>query len=134
VYADGSCLNNGTKWARAGSGAYAGPSSSLNFALRVPDAQTNNRGEVYAILQTISRAPPHKTLHIFSDSEYAMDTLVQRGPDNDARGWDITNGDLFRDIVKLIQSRPAPLKLIQVKGHSGLAMHDNADALAKEGA
>jgi ribonuclease HI len=135
VYLDGSCLNDGTARAREGSGAYWGPGCKSNFALRVLNARTNNRGEVYAIIRVSEIESHRETLHISSDSEYAMKTLVTRGPENESRGWsNITNGDLFHDIVSLIKQRSAAVKFIQVKGHSGLAYHNEADRHAKEGA
>ncbi|KAF6742828.1 ribonuclease H-like domain-containing protein, partial [Ephemerocybe angulata] len=134
IYVDGAGLNNGRKNARAGSGAYWGPDCARNFSIRVPDQQTNNRGELYAVLTVLRVESPQHTLLIYSDSEYVMEGLVLRGPQNAARGWDMTNGDLFRDTAKLLRHRPAPVTFIQVKGHIGLQPHDMADSLAKQGA
>ncbi|KAJ6551066.1 ribonuclease H-like domain-containing protein, partial [Mycena vulgaris] len=134
VYVDGSCLNNGTDSARAGAGVYWGPNHPWNEALRVPDKQTNNRGEVYAILRPLQRAYLDQTLHIWSDSEYAMETVALCGPEEASRGWKGINGDLFEDIASLIKARRAPLVFIQVKGHSGNVHNDAADLLAKQGA
>ncbi|KAJ7106758.1 ribonuclease H-like domain-containing protein, partial [Mycena epipterygia] len=134
VYVDGSCLNNGRDNAAAGAGVYWGPNHPWNEGVRVPDNQTNNRGEVYAILRALQRAYLDQTLHIWSDSEYAMESIAVRAPDEASRGWKCTNGDLFRDIVSLIKQRHAPVVFIQVKGHSGNTHNDAADALAKLGA
>lgn len=134
VYVDGASLNNGKRNARAGAGIFWGENSVKNTAARVPDEQTNNRGEVYAILRALQLISPQKTLHVYSDSEYAMDSLLIRGPDNAARGWTVKNGDLFRDIVKYIAMRPASVTFIQVKGHTNFKPHDAADRLAKQGA
>ncbi|KAJ7087500.1 ribonuclease H-like domain-containing protein, partial [Mycena epipterygia] len=133
-YVDGSCLNNGRENAAAGAGVYWGPNHPWNEGVRVPDNQTNNRGEVYAIFRALQRGYPGQTLHIWSDSEYAMESITVRVPDEASRGWKCTNGDLFRDIVSLIKQRRAPVVFIQVKGHSGNAHNDAADALAKQGA
>ncbi|KAJ6569210.1 ribonuclease H-like domain-containing protein, partial [Mycena capillaripes] len=134
VYVDGSCLNNGRDNATAGAGIYWGPNHPWNEAIRVPDAQTNNRGEVYAILRALQRAHPNKTLHIWSDSEYAMETIATRAPDEASCGWKCTHGDLFNDIVHLINARHAPVVFVQVRGHSGNKHNDAADELAKQGA
>ncbi|KAJ6506977.1 ribonuclease H-like domain-containing protein, partial [Mycena sanguinolenta] len=134
VYVDGSCLNNGRHNASAGSGIYWGPNHTWNEAIRVPDNQTNNRGEVYAVLRALQRANMTRTFHIYSDSEYTLETIAIRAPDEASRGWKCPNGDLFQDITKLLKARPAPVVLIQIKGHSGNAHNDAADLLAKQGA
>ncbi|KAJ7705562.1 ribonuclease H-like domain-containing protein, partial [Mycena rosella] len=134
VYVDGSCLNNGRNNARAGAGVYWGPNHLWNEALRVPDNQTNNRGEVYAILRALRRSYLDQTLHIWSDSEYAMEAIALRATDEASRGWKCINGDLFKEIAALLKARRAPVVLIQVKGHSNNVHNDAADALAKQGA
>ncbi|KAJ7192870.1 ribonuclease H-like domain-containing protein, partial [Mycena pura] len=134
VYVDGSCFNNGRENASAGAGVYWGPNHPWNVALRVPDNQTNNRGEVYAVLSALRRAYLDQTLHIWSDSEYTMETIAIRAPDEASHGWKCINGDLFREIAALIKARQAAIVIIQVKGHSGNVHNDAADALAKEGA
>lgn len=56
VYVDGACSHNGTVSARAGYGGYYGSASDpRNFALPVPrsEAQTNNRGELRAVIHGI---------------------------------------------------------------------------------
>ncbi|KAJ7134436.1 ribonuclease H-like domain-containing protein, partial [Mycena epipterygia] len=133
VYVDGSCLNNGRDDTAAGSGIYWGPNHAWNEALRVPGSQTNNQGEVYAFLRALQRAHADETLHIWSDSEYAMEGVACRAPDEASRGWKCVNGDLFRDIVSVIKARRAPVVFIKVKGHSGNSHNDAADALAKQG-
>ncbi|KAK7026263.1 hypothetical protein R3P38DRAFT_2528824, partial [Favolaschia claudopus] len=134
IYVDGSCLNNGRDNACAGAGVFWGPNHVLNEAARVPDNQTNNRGEVYAILLVLLRADASTTLHIYSDSEYALQTITERSPEEHAQRWKCPNGDLFRDIVALLKFRRAPVVFIQVKGHSGNKHNDAADELAKRGA
>lgn len=134
IYIDGACLGNGTKNARAGSGVFWGDGNALNLAERVPGTQTNNRGEVFALLRLLQIAHPTDTLHIFCDSEYTIETIASRAADNEDCGWNIPNGDLFREIVQLIRRRAAAIQFIQVKGHSGNHHHDAADLLAKAGA
>ncbi|KAF8875627.1 hypothetical protein BD779DRAFT_1392294, partial [Infundibulicybe gibba] len=78
----------------------------------------NNRGEAYAILLALWLADGNRDLHIYSDSEYAIETIALRGPEKAALGWNIVNGDLFKDIALCIRQRRAPVQFIQVKGHS----------------
>ncbi|KAF9783300.1 hypothetical protein BJ322DRAFT_1069957 [Thelephora terrestris] len=50
VYTDGSCINNGTDDAIAGSGVWYGPQDTRNLAIRVPGKkQSNQVGELLAI-------------------------------------------------------------------------------------
>ncbi|CAK5263407.1 unnamed protein product [Mycena citricolor] len=133
VYVDGACKGNGTERAAAGSGIYWGPGNLRNTACRTPGEQTNNRAEIYAIYRALLAAHPMKTLHIFSDSVYAMEGIAVRSPENASLSWKCTNGDIFRDVIALIRARPAPVVLIQVKGHSGNGGNDAADSLAQMG-
>jgi ribonuclease HI len=54
VYTDGSCYDNGSPNARAGAGVYYGPASQYNMSLRALGQQTNNWGELLAILYVLS--------------------------------------------------------------------------------
>ncbi|KAF6746108.1 ribonuclease H-like domain-containing protein, partial [Ephemerocybe angulata] len=134
VYVDGSSMNNGRVDARAGSGMFFGRDSRKNAAVRVPDDQTNNRAEAFAILRAIEACHPHQTLDIYSDSEYAINSLTTWASGSAAVGWRVRNGDVFGDIAHLLRMRPAGVTLHKVKAHSGHAANDAADALAKEGA
>ena len=136
VYTDGSCIGDGTENARAGSGVFWGQGSHKNLAVRVPGKQTNNRGEIFAILMALrqSMAQPRRTLKIFTDSVYAIKSLVDWAPANAEKGWKIENGDIIRDVVMLIKLHHGLVSLVQIKGHSNNKHNDAADKLAKEGA
>nr|Q07762.1 RecName: Full=Ribonuclease H; Short=RNase H [Crithidia fasciculata]AAA03546.1 ribonuclease H [Crithidia fasciculata] len=107
VYVDGACSHNGTPKARAGYGGFYGSTSdSRNFSLPVPitEAQTNNRGEMRAVIHCIvqgfvdagvppaalgtshcvepdwelSELPqPLRRLVIYTDSRYVIDGLTR---------------------------------------------------------
>ncbi|KAF6761138.1 ribonuclease H-like domain-containing protein, partial [Ephemerocybe angulata] len=133
VYVDGSALRNGTDTARAGSGVYYGRGSRKNEAVRVPDNQSNNRAEVFAVLRTLQTIDAHRTLVINSDSEYTINMLTTWAAKYTALGWRVTNGDVLSDAAFLLKQRPAATTLRKVKAHSGHEQNDAADALAKEG-
>ncbi|KAJ6606792.1 ribonuclease H-like domain-containing protein [Mycena sp. CBHHK59/15] len=134
VYTDGSCFGNGKGSARAGAGIYAGPQSSLNASLRVTGDQTNNRGELLAILCALSTVRPNRTLEIYSDSEYAIRSIAYWAVDHAQKGWRCANADLLKDIVSWIKFRSAPISFHHVKAHSGNGHNDAADIAAKAGA
>ncbi|KAF8161623.1 ribonuclease H-like domain-containing protein [Crassisporium funariophilum] len=134
VYTDGSCCDNGTARARAGAGVYWGANSPLNRAFRVPGEQSNNRGELFAILKAIEGARPNVFLKVYSDSVYAIKSTTEWVTTNNNLGWSYGNADIIKEIVAAIRKRTGPVDLIQVKVHSGNKHNDEADRLAKEGA
>ncbi|EKM50884.1 uncharacterized protein PHACADRAFT_102911, partial [Phanerochaete carnosa HHB-10118-sp] len=68
AYTDGSCLHNGTAFARAGSGVYFGPNDARNRGMRVPGPiQSNQAGELFAVLVACSLIDATAPLHIVSD-------------------------------------------------------------------
>ncbi|KAJ7291819.1 ribonuclease H-like domain-containing protein, partial [Mycena rebaudengoi] len=134
TYTDGSCYNNGSPDACAGAGVYFGPNNPRNQALRVSGSQTNNRGELLAILYALSRARPWEAVEIYTDSEYAIRSIMYWAVKNEQKGWKCANGDLLKDIVSWIRYRSAAVRFRYVAAHSGNMHNDAADALAKEGA
>ena len=96
--------------------------------------QTNNRGELYAVLKAIEQAPGEKTLQLRSDSEYAIRCLCHWAPHLDALGWVCTNGDILRSVCELIKRRTAPIHFYWVKGHDGHPQNERCDELATSAA
>ncbi|KAJ7475569.1 ribonuclease H-like domain-containing protein, partial [Mycena galericulata] len=134
VYTDGSCFDNGLPNARAGAGIYFGPGHGLNESLRVTGDQTNNRGELLAILYSLSTTPSNKRLDIYSDSEYAIRSIVYWAPGHAEAGWKCANADILQDIVSWLQYRSSPTHFFYVKAHAGNRHNDAADMAAKAGA
>ncbi|KAF5328544.1 hypothetical protein D9611_014835 [Ephemerocybe angulata] len=78
VYTDGSCINNGSADARAGSGIWYGHEDERNTAIRLgpPMPLTNNTGELVAILSAIQKHTRTNHLYIASDSQYTIDAMT----------------------------------------------------------
>ncbi|KAJ7137720.1 ribonuclease H-like domain-containing protein, partial [Mycena epipterygia] len=134
VYTDGSCFNNGKPNARAGAGIFWGENSPRNQALRVPGPeQSNNRGEIYAVLEAVLQADPRRTLDIYTDSEYVIRHVCYWAGTNADLGWTCINGDMLRDLVMLLRARHAPTRLIWIPAHTGNKRGDAADEAAKAG-
>ena len=76
VYTDGSCINNGKPYAIAGIGVYFGENDVRNVSERVIGKQTNNTGELSAIVKVFDVLKQdiihNKIIHIYTDSEYAI--------------------------------------------------------------
>lgn len=134
VYTDGSALGNGMDGARAGAGVFWGNGAKDNLAVRVPDSQTNNRAEVYAVLLALMQAHPRRPLIICSDSEYAIRSLTEWAVAHAATDWSCANGDMLRDCMSWIQARTSTLHFEHIDAHVGNHHGDASDEAAKNGA
>ncbi|KAF9783392.1 hypothetical protein BJ322DRAFT_1008493, partial [Thelephora terrestris] len=68
VYTDGACNNNGNENAEAGSGIWYGPNDPQNLSVRVPlKNQSNQSGELYAVLMAVKNQPNDADLEIITD-------------------------------------------------------------------
>ncbi|KAJ3503204.1 hypothetical protein NMY22_g18328 [Coprinellus aureogranulatus] len=137
VWTDGSCHDNGLETAASGSGLWYSPNDHRNRAIRVPRAlpQTNNTGELLAVLVAIQTHCEDSALRVRSDSQYAIDVLGKR-----VAGWFregfayARNKEIVQALTGELMRTGAEIELEKVKGHSGDAGNDGADALANEGA
>nr|GAT44553.1 predicted protein [Mycena chlorophos] len=136
VYADGSCIGQGTHNgpARAGAGLFWGLGSQFNISYRVPGDQTNNRAELFAILAVLVTTPPSVPLEIYTDSQYAINTIVHLGPVLFQTGWNCTNGDVLAAIQYRIRLRRGRIVFHHVYGHGNNKANLAADRLARKGA
>ncbi|KAI0044499.1 ribonuclease H-like protein [Auriscalpium vulgare] len=136
AYTDGSCLHNGKANACCGSGVWVADNSPLNRAFRVPGPhQSNQVGELVAVILILQGAPHFAPLHIISDSRYVIDGLTQHLPSWEDAGWiGVAHADFFATAAFLLRRRSAATSFQWVKGHSGDPGNEKADALANEGA
>ena len=114
VYTDGACTHNGQKDARASYAYYFPQYKEHSGAGRVPDdqTQTNNRGELLAILEAVKKAQQvfpagEVQLHIYSDSQYSKNCLTVWYSNWVAKGWKTAVGGpvLNRDLIEEIMNR-----------------------------
>jgi len=136
IYTDGSCTNNGTADARAGSGIWYGNEDPRNMAIRVPgEKQSNQIAELLAILHATKNTPGNQDLKICSDSRFAIDGLTKYAQNWEAKDWiNVRHGDLFKCTTAWMRARTGKTTLKWVKGHSGIEGNEGADRLAAEGA
>jgi ribonuclease HI/exonuclease III len=136
VYTDGACNNNGKLNAQCGGGIWFGPNHERNAAIRIPGPlQSNQAGEIAAIIAAVASVPRFWPLTIISDSKYAIEGLTTHLQTWEDKGWiGIKNADLFKRAAFLLRSRIATTNFKWVKGHDGNLGNEQSDQLAKEGA
>ena len=136
VYTDGSCTNNGETTAEAGSGVWYGNNDERNVGLRVPGPdQSNQTGELFAILHALRTVPPDRALTIKTDSMYAILGLTRNLERWEDLGWlNSKHAEIFKCLTAWMRFRSNVTKITWVKGHSGVRGNEEADKLAAEGA
>lgn len=136
IYTDGSCINNGDEDAQAGSGIWYGVNDIRNSAIKLPGPiQTNQVGEVAAILQVVNTNSHFTPLHIKTDSKYVINGLTKHLKSWEDRGWiGVSNKDILKATSTALRLRGSPTYFEWVKGHSGINGNEGADEKANEGA
>ena len=136
VYTDGSCIGNGTADARAGSGVWYGDNDPRNTAIRVPGRkQSNQIGELLAVLYVVQNTPGNQPLRICSDSKFAIEGLTKYARRWEAKDWiGVAHGQLFKCTTAWLRARTGHTTLQWVKGHARIKGNEGADRLAAEGA
>lgn len=122
VYTDGSCINNGKADARCGSGVWVGQDHPLNRAIRIPGKnQSNQVGEIAAVIAAAETLPNYCKLTIVTDSEYVIDGRTKHLADWENNGWiQMNNAELFKRAAYLLKKRTAPTYPKWVKDHHGV--------------
>jgi ribonuclease HI len=136
IYTDGASMNNGKLDARCGGGVWVGPNNERNTSIRVPGTQQSNQvGEIAAIIVATASIPRFWPLTIISDSKYAIDGLTVHLQTWENDGWiGIKNANLFKKAAHILRSRITTTDFKWVKGHDGTLGNEESDRLAKEGA
>jgi ribonuclease HI len=136
VYTDGSCLGNGTSQARCGAGVWYGHDNPRNRALRVPGRlQSNQLGELAAVVAVLRDTPPFAPLTIITDSEYVKKGFTERLQAWENKGYiGVAHKEWFKVGAYLLQRRSAQTEFHWTKGHEGNEGNEGADALARRGA
>jgi ribonuclease HI len=135
AYTDGACFNNSKLNAQCGSGVYFGPNDTRNVAFHpLGNSQSNQAGEIIAIMRAASAVPRFIPLKIISDLLYAINGLTKHLSLWEDRGWiGIKNTHLFRATAGLLKQRTATTSFQWTKGHARDRGNKEADRLAKKG-
>jgi len=85
VCTDGLYVNDCLDEARARCGVWYRPNDPQNTAIREPgEEQSNEIGELFAILRAVRNAPGDQRLKIYSDSRIALEGLTRHATDWEA--------------------------------------------------
>lgn len=136
VYTDGSCMNNGTDEARAGSGIWYAHEDPRNKTIRLPGGhQSNNTGEMMTAIHAIQANKTYKQVDIISDSTYVINsatTYLPRWLDEGFIG--VKNMQFAQALAGELLNTDSFVSFKKVKGHSRDEGNEEADKLAAAGA
>ncbi|KAI0054770.1 ribonuclease H-like protein, partial [Artomyces pyxidatus] len=107
-----------------------------NRSVRVPGAlQSNQVGEIVAVMLAAQDAPDHIPTTIQSDSKYTIDGLTVHLRDWEDRGWiGIANSEFFKAAAFHLKRRSSQIGFQWVKGHNNTLGNERADQHAGLGA
>ena len=136
VYTDGTCMNNGKQNARCGSGIWFDNDSPRNLALRIlGDTQSNQVGEIAAVIAAVAATAPYQPLKIVTNSKYVIEGLTANLKQWEDDGWiNIKNTPLFKKAAHLLRLRTAKTTFQWIKGHNGTVGNEESNRLTKLGA
>ena len=154
AYTDGACSNHKNGNGPGGWGVVICLKEDLVKLAGYELSTTNNKMELYAALMALRYFNGKKIdgkkgsiekgdeLSIVSDSAYLINAFnlgwIKKWKLN---GWKTVNGGAVKnkeiweelsDLVKKLKSQGVKIKFIKVRGHSGNALNEMADALASE--
>ena len=135
IYTDGSCVNNGSTNAICGAGIWVSDAHHLNKSIRVPGPlQSNQVGELAAILVALQTSPRTADLTIVTDSQYAIKALTHSIQTWEDSGWtNVHNAEWLEATAFHLRNRNAPTRFKWVKGHNDNQGNEEVDKLAAIG-
>ncbi|PKY34963.1 ribonuclease H-like protein [Rhizophagus irregularis] len=93
---------------------------------------SSTRAEIVAIFLALLTAPENSNVTIYTDSLGAINS-INSAFNSTTRTWlKKTNNLIIIKIIMLIREASINLKLVKIKGHSGIIGNDIADKLAKK--
>lgn len=99
--------------------------------------ESNNTGELQAVIQALSLLKPDSVVTIQTDSAYVLNGATKWIAGWKAKGWRKADGkavmnlDRWQELDHLLATRDVTFE--KVKGHSGHSMNERADKLAVAG-
>lgn len=145
LWGDGAVKANGKPEAVAGWGALIklGDTTIREWnghlpAPKYPPYQSNNTGELMAIISGLEALERPYSLSVFSDSAYVINGMTEQWYKNwERNGWKNANGEpvknkrLWKRLVEV--ASPHDIKWVHIRGHVGIDDNERCDELAKMG-
>ena len=124
IYADASCLRNGSPDQSAGCGAVIVDRNRMELKLvaKYLGPVTNQQAEILACAQALEKLRRPCRVEIFSDSRYVIDTM-------NGRNRMKTNRPFWGQLVEMSYGHHITWRW--VNGHDGLVFQEAADRLAR---
>lgn len=87
--------------------------------------ESNNRGELHAIIAAIENCPDGACVEIRTDSQYAANTLT-------GEWMQRRNTDLFARWHSLVRGKKLKVRVVKIRAHSGDVYNEMCDELCCE--
>lgn len=134
IYTDGACSNNPGKGGWAAILIYKGTEKIVSGGYA---DTTNNRMELFAIINGLKQLKERCDVTVYSDSAYSINPFlkgwINTWQNNNWRTSDkkeVKNIDLWKAFI--IEMNKHNVNLVKVKGHSDNEYNNRCDALAKD--
>ena len=140
IYTDGSLTNANSPQSRMGLGWLITDQDHTvlgTFNSSIKHWSSPTKAESMAIATALSVCPSHGNITIYTDSQNCINTynyFCHSSAFSMRRSLKTNNYLIWHSIKLLITSLNLTVKLIKIKAHSGIPLHDHADYLAKTGA
>ncbi|GIQ69193.1 ribonuclease HI [Xylanibacillus composti] len=132
IYTDGACSGNPGPGGWGAILMYGEHQKELSGAEK---HTTNNRMEIRAVVEALSRLKEPCRVKVYSDSAYVVNCFQQKWHVNwEKRGWKnsknqpVENQDLWKALLEAM--KPHQVEYIKVKGHSDNPWNNRCDELA----
>ena len=136
IYTDGACKGN------PGPGGWGVLLRSGNTVKELHGGEpstTNNRMELMAVIQALEALKRPCAVTLYLDSQYVLKGITEWLPGWKAKGWKtaskqpVKNAELWQRLDDLLQKGGHVVDWRWVRGHTGDAGNERADALANLG-
>ena len=127
IYADGSCLKNGSEFAQAGAGIILVSEDRRRIKLKACflGALTNQKAEILACAVALESLKMPCRVQIFSDSKYVVETMLGKNRMK-------TNREFWNRLTRACLTHY--IEWNWMRGHNGNPYQETADRLSRAGA
>lgn len=134
IYTDGACSVNPGKGGWAAILIYKGVEKIISGGYA---ETTNNRMELFAIINALKQLKEKCDVTIYSDSAYSLDPFLKGWITKwQANNWKTTSGEAVKNIdlwkAFVMEADKHKVAFVKVKGHSDNENNNRCDKLARE--